>query len=96
MEAEWIEGALTDQETEKTTGGLAIKERRYRTVVVPTGYLSLRKEPVFDMNNELGQLHTGDAFAPEWYTVGEDGKGYAYGYSKRYALYGYVLSDYLE
>ena len=60
-------------------------------VRVSDGYLALRSAPAYDYSNEKGKLYTGDSVE----VVEPSNTQYAYVYSPKYCMYGYVDSGYL-
>ena len=60
-------------------------------VRVSEGYLALRSAPAYDYSNETGKLYTGDTVE----VVQPANAQYAYVYSPKHCMYGYVNSDYL-
>ena len=60
-------------------------------VSVPTGYLALRTQMLYDSRNEIGQLYNGDTVEVNDYSD----PTYWYAYSPKYDSYGYVNKNYL-
>lgn len=63
-----------------------------RTVAVHNGYLALRSAKAFDVNNEIGELYTGDTVQ----LIDTGDSQYWYVYSPKYGKSGYVNKDYLQ
>lgn len=70
------------------TGGTAGESR---TVQVNDGYLALRSAKAFDVENELGELYTGDTVN----LIDTSDSTYWYVYSPKYGKSGYVNRNYL-
>lgn len=62
-----------------------------RTVSVAKGYLALRCAMVYDEDNEIGQLYSGDTVE----VIDSSDSSYWYVYSPTLDRYGYVNKDYL-
>ena len=60
-------------------------------VSVPSGYLALRTQMLYDSRNEIGQLYSGDTVEVNDYSDST----YWYAYSPKYDSYGYVNKNYL-
>lgn len=63
-----------------------------RTVAVHNGYLALRSAKAFDVNNEIGQLYTGDTVQ----LIDTSDSQYWYVYSPKHGKSGFVNKDYLS
>lgn len=63
-----------------------------RTVSVNSGYLALRSAKAFDVNNEIGELYTGDTVN----LIDTSDDTYWYVYSPKYGKSGYVNRNYLN
>lgn len=63
-----------------------------RTVSVASGYLALRSAKAFDVNNEIGQLYTGDTVQ----LIDTSDSQYWYVYSPKHGKSGFVNKDYLH
>ena len=85
------------------TGGTVEPQGQWRTVRgLPGGYLAIRTEPAYKYENEIN--HTGLINGDQVMIAGPSVQGsgingsiatYAYVYSPKYGLYGYVNAYYL-
>lgn len=80
----------TDSERETGSGFAPTEDYEVRYAKVEVGYVALRSEPAFSVENELGKLNTGD----EVYLIESSvGSGYAYCYAVNLGMFGYAMED---
>ena len=91
---------VNEAELEEVSGGHATGPGYWATVCgLQSGYLAIRTAPTYDYSNEIrgSELYNGDQVQINGgYTQGYDGRTYAYVYSPKTGVCGYVNSAFLS